>query len=107
MKRLLPVAMFLLLAGNASAAKDLLPATASHVRHTVDDLTEFDVAMTPLQVDAFYRKALAAKGWKLGDTVNYGTTLVLDFRKAPKAAGRLTVAPTGPGRTHVTLSISQ
>lgn len=88
----------------AASTDDPVLPNATHLKHTMQDVTEFDVALSPLQVDAFYRKELAKRGWKPGDTVSYGTTLVLDARKSPKGAGRITIAPIGPGKTHVTVS---
>src|SRR5881392_653922 len=90
-----------------AAPNDLMPPGASHIQHQIQDVAEFDVALTPLQVDAFYRKEFVKRGWKTGDTVSYGTTLVLDARKAPKGAGRVTIAPLGPGKTHVTVSFTE
>lgn len=90
-----------------AAPNDLMPPGASHVRQQIQDVAEFDIAMSPLQVDAFYRRELVKRGWKPGDTVNYGTMLVLDARKPPKGAGRVTIAPIGPGKTHVTVSLSE
>src|SRR5947208_2045243 len=71
-----------------AASNDLMPPGASHIQHQIQDVAEFDVALTPLQVDAFYRRELAKRGWKAGDTVSFGTTLVLDARKTPKGVGR-------------------
>ena len=95
------VLMIALLASPAGLA----PPEAVHLQHSNDDVTSYDTAMTPSQVDAFVRKALTARGWKAGDSVNYGTTVVVDFRKGAKGAGRVTIAPMGPGRTHVTVSL--
>ena len=95
----------LLTVAPALAAEPLLPPGAAHVNRSIEDIVEFDVALTPYQVDAFYRKALAKDGWKPGDTVSYGTTLVLDVQKPPKARGRVTIAPRGNNQTHVTLSL--
>jgi hypothetical protein len=83
----------------------LLPPGAAHVNRSVEDVVEFDVALSPSKVDAFYRAALTKGGWKPGDTVSYGTTLVLDVRRPPKARGRVTIAPKGNNLTHVTLSL--
>jgi hypothetical protein len=91
----------------AAPSGDPVPANAMHLKQTMQDVTEFDVALSPLQVDAFYRHELAKRGWKIGDTVSYGTTLVLDARKPPKGAGRVTIAPIGPGKTHVTVSFTE
>ncbi|HEX2592923.1 MAG TPA: hypothetical protein VHL34_15595 [Rhizomicrobium sp.] len=89
-----------------AAASNPLPPGAQRVHRPVEDVTEFDIALTPLQVAAYYRKTLLAAGWKGGDTMSYGTTLVLDVSKAPKSRGRVTIAPLGPGKTHVTVSFT-
>jgi hypothetical protein len=91
----------------AAPAGDPVPPGGTNLKHTMQDVTEFDIALSPLQVEAFYRKELAKRGWKPGDTVSYGTTLVLDARKSPKGAGRITIAPIGPGKTHVTVSFTE
>jgi len=96
-----------LLSAPAFAAGNLIPPGAAHVRHSVEDVTEFDVALTPYRVDAFYRAALAKQGWKPGDTVSYGTTLVLDLHKPPKGIARVTITPKGNNLTHVTLSLRE
>ncbi len=98
----------ILLAASACAAEPLaLPPGASHVRTSAEEITAYDVGLSPGQVDTFYRKTLAARGWQLGDSVNYGTTVVLDAHKGHNERGRVTIAPLGPGLTHVTLSLSQ
>jgi hypothetical protein len=86
----------------AASPAELAPPGAAHFQHSNDDITSYDTALRPSQVDAFLRKALAARGWTAGDSVNYGTTVVVDFRKG---AGRVTIAPVQPGKTHVTVSL--
>jgi hypothetical protein len=107
MKYLPLIALIALFAAPALAADKLIPPGAAHVKRSVEDVTEFDVALTPYKVDAFYRATLSKKGWKPGDTVSYGTTLVLDLHKGAKGAARVTITPKGNNLTHVTLSLSE
>ena len=97
------------LAAFAEGSNDLVPTGAKHVKNSIQTqaLTEYDTSMTPLDVDAFYRKAFAKRGWKPGDTVNYGTTIVLTISKPPHSVARVTVVPRGFGSTHVTLVMSE
>ena len=108
MRRLLP-AVLVVLAAQAALAKppaDLVPPAAKQVKSSVEAVTEYDVAMTPYAVDAFYRKAFLKRGWKPGDSVSYGTTLVLYASKPPHGVGRVTITPRGNNSTHVTLSLT-
>jgi hypothetical protein len=102
---LLPIVA--LLTAPALAADNLIPPGAAHVKRSVEDVTEFDIALTPYKVDAFYRATLSKQGWKPGDTVSYGTTLVLDLHKGTKGVARVTITPKGNNLTHVTLSLSE
>ncbi len=109
MKALLPGVLVLLAAQTALAAAppaDLVPPKARQVKSSVEAVTEYDVAMTPYAVDAFYRKAFLKRGWKPGDSVSYGTTMVLYASKPPHGVGRVTITPRGNNATHVTLSLT-
>jgi hypothetical protein len=57
----------------AASSNDLIPSTlitSRRPRRTDRDRTHCDDA--PLDVDAFIVKAFAKRGWKPGDSVNYG-----------------------------------
>lgn len=107
MKAFFPIVALLFATPAYAASNDPLPPGAQHVAHSVEDLTSFDTTLSLSQVDKFYRTELAKRGWKIGDTVSYGTTMVLDVHKPPKAVGRITIAPLGPGKTHVIVSLSE
>jgi hypothetical protein len=109
-KTALPVLLALLTSPVfAAAPNDLVPPGAQHLKHSVQNqtVTEYDSALTPLGVDAFYRKAFAKRGWKPGDSVNYGTTIVLTLSKPPHGVARVTIVPKGYGATHVTLVMAE
>jgi hypothetical protein len=100
---LMPLAAF------AAGPNDLVPPGAKHVKNSVQTqlLTEYDTTLTPLDVDTFYRKAFTKRGWKPGDSVNYGTTIVLTLSKPPHSVARVTIVPKGFAFTHVTLVVAE
>ncbi len=98
-------ALILLLAGPAAAMPPdgLIPEGATRLRDA-NGVTDFDIAMQPNDILAFYRKALTAQGYSLTDDVNTPASISFYFSRGANESGSILIRQ-GIGAMHVTLTL--
>jgi hypothetical protein len=69
-------------------------------------ITEYDTAMTPSDVIAFYRKSLPSDGWSLTDDVRSPAAISFFFSRGANAEGSVVITVRG-NRTHVVLKVTE
>ena len=99
-------ALILLLASPAAATPPdgLVPDGATRLRDA-NGVTDFDIAMQPSDIVAFYRKALTAQGYSLTDDVDTPASIRFFFNRGDSASGSVLIRQ-GIDGMHVTLTMN-
>ena len=97
--------LILLLAGAAAAMPPdgLIPEGATRLRDA-NGVTDFDIAMQPSDILAFYRKALTGLGYSLTDDVATPASVSFYFSRGADASGSILIRQ-GIDGMHVTLTL--